>query len=208
MRYHLPLGTADQQCTPEGFKQSCHVPVSVTHVNTPDEKYRDTQTTMLKAPELRDARKTPSTNGSAARRFGLSDARTMRRPASTQHGRTRLQARKQCSHSQKRNRAKVRTCTGSQKRNWQNRDRKRAYASKDGLQRGNQSQPRRINQSANERRGKSKSNQDKVPTGSFTKFSYFISDALLLHWNSATPSAHLAMRFVVSFLSGWKNQET
>ena len=69
------------------------------------------------------------------------------------------------------------------------------------------SQTRRINPSANERRGKSKSNQDKVPTGSFTKLSHFISDALLLHWNSATLSAHLAMRFVVSFLSGWKNQK-
>ena len=55
MRYHLPLGTADQQYTSEELKQSCHVPVSATHVKTPDEKYRETETTMLKAPELRDA---------------------------------------------------------------------------------------------------------------------------------------------------------
>ena len=76
------------------------------------------------------------------------------------------------------------------------------------LQRGNQSQTRRINPNANERRGKSKGgNQDEVPTGSFTKLSHFISDALLPHWNSATLSAHLAMRFVVSFLSGWINQK-
>ena len=55
------------------------------------------------------------------------------------------------------------------------------------LQRGNQSQTRRINPSANERRGDSKGNQDEVPTGSFTKFSHFISDALLLHWNIGNP---------------------
>ena len=54
MRYHLPLGTADQQYNIRGIKTVVHVPVSVTHVNTPDEKYRDTET-MLKAPELRDA---------------------------------------------------------------------------------------------------------------------------------------------------------
>ena len=54
----IPLTTGNCRSTihTRGIITVVHVPVSVTHVNTPDEKKnRDTETTMMKAPELRDA---------------------------------------------------------------------------------------------------------------------------------------------------------